>query len=174
LFLKPFAAEQITSLRSWADGEGGALQPIIRNGTRSLFGISLTSVNKHAMQALDACFWAHALKQGWRELYMGSPMPGFRQALRQDPNLSATDYAHGMRGNVPRDVQLRYYYQKGMQDIVAVLPEYFPHEASMDYGVLLRGDLQRIVEKTSASANTSPYVVKAKFEINDQTAESCA
>lgn len=38
-----------------------------------------------------------------------------------------------------QDPQLRYYWQKGFKTIVACKPDYFPHAASLDYGVVVRG-----------------------------------
>jgi hypothetical protein len=166
LFLKPFAPEQIDQVRRWTDcADGAHLHPVAANSTRSLFGISLTSVDQHAINALGAFFWPHALKQGWREVYLGSPMPGLRLAMHQDASLNANDYARAKRGRsrVPRDVQLRYYHQKGLLDIVAVLPDYFPHQESLDYGVLLRGDLQHVAERASAAANSAPCLMSGDF-----------
>jgi hypothetical protein len=172
LFLKPIAPEHITRIRRWTDCVEPDLSPCAANSTRSLFGISLTSVDKHAINVLGAFFWPHALSQGWHEVYLGSPMPGLRQALHQETMLSAGSYAHAKRGSVPRDVQLRYYHQKGLLDIVAVLPDYFPHEASLNYGVLLRGDLQQVADRACAAVKMFPYVEACA--IDDVAAEDTA
>ncbi len=138
LFMKPITHSDILRARCWddcaADGRGSNAR-----ATNSLFGISLTSVDPHAVQALFEFFWPHALKNRWREIYLGSPAPGLKRALDSEPALDATTYVHSRRNGLPRDPQLRYYYQKGFTDIVAVLPDYFPHVESLDYGVLIRG-----------------------------------
>ena len=143
LFMQPVDREKMQKVRSWSDCAGSG-QAATESASRSLFGISLTSVDPAAVAALEAYIWPLALRSGWREIYLGSPMPGLRAALSQDPGLSAHAYAHAKRRHLPRDPQLRYYYQKGLRDIVAVLPGYFPHGDALDYGVLLRGDMKDI------------------------------
>jgi hypothetical protein len=144
LFMKPVARMQMQNVRSWKECvlPGGSGMP--KSPSRSLFGISLTSISAQAVGALEAYIWPRMVEAGWEDIYLGSPMPGLRLALRQDPLLSASGYAHAKRRNLPRDAQLRYYHQKGLRDIVAVLPDYFPHADALDYGVLLRGSLRDI------------------------------
>ncbi|MNY73800.1 hypothetical protein D3C86_2126710 [compost metagenome] len=40
---------------------------------------------------------------------------------------------------LPLDPQLRYYFKKGFRKIVAINDNYFPHERSLDFGVLILG-----------------------------------
>ena len=139
LFMKPASRATIESARCWEDcariGAGHAQgEP-----AHALFGISLTSVDGDAAWALIRFFWPHALKAGWREIYIGSPMPGFRRARELQHHLSAEHYAHTRRRGLPADPQLRYYHRKGFKEIVAVRPGYFPHDASLDHGAVLRG-----------------------------------
>jgi hypothetical protein len=141
LFMKPTSREAVERARCWehcarlADARGA------HDGqrARSLFGISLTSVDAEAAWSLIRFFWPHALKQGWQEIYLGSPMPGFRRAREFERQLAAEHYARSRRRGLPLDPQLRYYHRKGFKEIVAVLPGYFPHEASLDHGAVLRG-----------------------------------
>jgi hypothetical protein len=84
-------------------------------------------------------FWPHALKNGWREIYLGSPLPGLAKALRANPALSPETYARMSHGGLPMDPQLRYYHRRGFKDLVAVRRDYFPHPASLDHGAVLRG-----------------------------------
>jgi hypothetical protein len=140
LFMVPVDAARMRSIRSWNDCTDAAPT----SSTRSLFGISLTSIDPQAVRSLEAYIWPLALRAGWQEIYLGSPMPGLHDALRQDPALSAMDYARAQRRGLPRDAQLRYYHRKGLRDIIAVLPGYFPHAQALDYGVLLRGSLHEI------------------------------
>lgn len=142
LFMKPTTRETIKRARCWEDcarlGEPQQQQQR-RSRTRSLFGISLTSVDGQAAWSLIRFFWPHALKQGWREIYLGSPMPGLRRAREMEQQLAAEHYARARRGGLPLDPQLRYYHRKGFKEIVAVRPGYFPHEDSLDHGAVLRG-----------------------------------
>ncbi len=138
LFLRPINEHDIRNARSWADcaGHDRSNTPGAPHG---LFGISLTSISPQAGSAVFAFLWPHALKNGWRNGYLGSPIPGLKRALEEDPDLDVEVYARSLRGNLPRDPQLRYYHQMGFPEIIAVVPDYFPHAQSLDYGVLLRG-----------------------------------
>lgn len=146
LFMRPVEREIIFNVRSWDECAGG-LMPGQSSSSRSLFGISMTSIDPEALRSMEAYIWPQLLERGWREIFLGSPMPGLLQALRQDPTVTVNDYARGRRRNLPRDVQLRYYHQKGLTDIISVLPGYFPHPESLDYGALLRGDLAGIAAR---------------------------
>ena len=138
LFMKPVDLTDIRNASSWADCSAPSRGSAPAAPSR-LFGISLTSVDPRAAASVFEFFWPYALKQGYREIYLGSPIPGLRRALADDPTLGVEDYVYSRREQWPRDAQLRYYYQKGFREIVAVLPNYFPHQQSLDYGVLLRG-----------------------------------
>lgn len=139
LFMKPVRPERVAQARSWHDcarlddDDRGA------SDTRSLFGISLTSVDGEAAWALIRFFWPHALRAGWRDIYLGSPLPGLARALRDQPSLEPSRYAMQTRRGLPVDPQLRYYHRRGFTEIVAVHADYFPHADSLDHGVLLRG-----------------------------------
>jgi hypothetical protein len=138
LFMKPIQADELARAESWYDCaalNGRARAP----DTRSLFGISLTSTDGAAVWELIRFFWPHALKNGWREIYLGSPLPGLARAMRALPALSPEDYARTTRRGLPLDPQLRYYHRRGFKDLVAVKPDYFPHAASLDHGAVLRG-----------------------------------
>lgn len=138
LFMKPIRRDDVARAGSWYDcaDEGSR-----RSGapTRSLFGISLTSTDGAATWALIRFFWPHALKNGWREIYLGSPLPGLARAQRDEPALNPEAYARRTRRGLPLDPQLRYYHRRGFKELVAVKPGYFPHAASLDHGAVLRG-----------------------------------
>jgi hypothetical protein len=146
LFLRPVRAQDVRRAATWYDcasappGDAPAGEP-------SLFGISMTSVHPGAVQPMLQHLWLQAVRNGWREVYLGSPIPGLRRALQRRPGLAAEAYARQYRHGLPADPQLRYYHGKGFREIVAVRPGYFPHEESLDHGVVLRhalpyGDLQ--------------------------------
>ncbi|WP_219851807.1 hypothetical protein [Methylibium rhizosphaerae] len=139
LFMKPTSPEAVKRARCWEDCARLDDQPSPRHQRmHSLFGISLTSVDGAAAWSLIRFFWPHALKQGWRDIYLGSPMPGFRRACELERQLAADHYARLRRGGLPLDPQLRYYHRKGFRKIVSVRPGYFPHEQSLDHGAVLR------------------------------------
>ncbi len=139
LFMKPLNFEAIVAAPTWFDCVSAKPSTPYKAAVKTLFGISLTSVNPAGTQALMKFFWPHALRAGWTEIYLGSPMPGFAAALERNPQLTATEYATQTRLGLPRDPQLRYYHQKGFREIVAVKPAYFPHQKSLHHAVLLRG-----------------------------------
>ncbi len=138
LFMKPIVHADVLRARCWGDCAADG-RPHTAGDTNCLFGVSLTSVDPQAVEALFEFFWPYALKNNWREIYLGSPAPGLKRALACEPTLDVATYVHSRRNGLPRDPQLRYYYQKGFTDIVAVLPDYFPHAESLDYGVLIKG-----------------------------------
>lgn len=113
------------------------------SNTAYLFGISLTSVNAIATMAIFEFFYPIALKKGYKKIYIGSPLPGLHNALKKNSQLSIKDYVYKKRpgDKKPLDPQLHYYYNKGFHKIVAIARNYFPHEKSMDYGVILCGKI---------------------------------
>lgn len=138
LFMKPVLPKAVATAHRWHDCVQADAQPDDQ-ATRSLFGISLTSVDPRASWSLIRFFWPHALRHGWRDIYLGSPIPGLSRTIAQRGDVDVEGYVHERRGDLPRDPQLRYYYRRGFREVVAVRPGYFPHEQSKDYGVVLRG-----------------------------------
>ncbi|MET9462973.1 hypothetical protein ABZY05_49810 [Streptomyces canus] len=142
LFMKPISVAQLRSAADWAGC--ARVEPSNSNdqgAVNSLFGISLSSVDADSVTAIFEFFWPYALKHGWRDIYLGSPMPGLRAWKQRNPDLTADDYMREKRHGLPRDPQLRYYYNKGFREIVACKPDYFPHPASLDYGAVIRGHI---------------------------------
>ncbi len=139
LFMKPITTAELGSAATWADC--ARVETPHPQATGSLFGISLSSVDADAVTAIFEFFWPHALKHGWRDIYLGSPMPGLQTWRRTNPNIPADVYMREKRHGLPRDPQLRYYHNKGFKDIVTCRPGYFPHAASLDYGAILRGHI---------------------------------
>jgi hypothetical protein len=137
LFLRPVVAGFWRHTASWRDCT--ELPVPVRSA--SLFGISLSSRDAAAVDAILQFFWPHALKGGWRHIYLGSPVPGLRDWLARHPGGCAEEYAALKRGGLPLDPQLRYYHSRGFKEIVCVKPGYFPHERSLDHGAILRGTI---------------------------------
>jgi hypothetical protein len=144
LFMRDIPPELFTAPTRWTNAAdvrndyGGSVRG------RSLFGISLSSSNPDAVQAIFAFFYPRALQAGWRDIYLGSPIPGFRKARSTNPALTVWQYVHARRhaaSREPLDPQLRYYHRKGFRQIVSIQKDYFPHAESLDYGVILRGEI---------------------------------
>ena len=135
LFMKPVADDFHRRVSTWTDC---SMVPAPRSSS-TLFGISLSSRSQAGVAAVLKFFWPYALKRGSRRIYLGSPMPGLRDWMSAHPRTPVEDYVHARRRGVPLDPQLRYYHSRGFTKIVAIKPDYFPHERSLDYGVLLRG-----------------------------------
>ncbi|MEO8388117.1 MAG: hypothetical protein ABI893_15630 [Polaromonas sp.] len=136
VFAKPTHDAEWTEPGSWAQSADLGGPPQTR--TRCMFGISLTSVDPGAALQLLAFYYLYLLKRGYSEIFLGSPMPGLKRHLDRHPGASVEAYARATRSGLPVDPQLRYYHGKGWRDIVAVRENYFPHEASCDYGAILK------------------------------------
>lgn len=142
VFAKPTHDAEWTDPGNWAqsasldDQLAGKLPQQKR--THCMFGISLTSVEPGAAVQLLAFYYLYLLKRGYREIFLGSPMPGLKRHLQRHPGASVEAYARATRSGMPVDPQLRYYHGKGWREIVAVRENYFPHEASCDYGAILK------------------------------------
>jgi hypothetical protein len=142
LFLRPTDPAMFTAPVRWSDSAApDAPLPERALAARSLFGISMSSIDPKAVDAIFRFFYPHLLKAGWRDIYLGSPIPGFRKARERNPGLSVWQYVHAKRPGrhvEPLDPQLRYYHRKGFRRIVSIQKDYFPHAASLDYGVIVR------------------------------------
>lgn len=139
LFLKPIALDRLRAANTWEDCARLESSEPVR--TRSMFGISITSVDQVAVDCILEFFWPIALKGGWREIYLGSPVPGLRTWKRANPDTPVEEYVRAKHKGRPLDPQLFYYHEKGFTRIDACKPNYFPHERSLDYGAVLRAGI---------------------------------
>ncbi len=139
MFLKPIGLDQLRAANTWADCARVESSEPLR--TRSMFGISITSVDQVAVDSILEFFWPIALKGGWREIYGGATLPGLRAWKRANPDTPVEEYVHAKRNGRPIDPQMFYYHEKGFTRIVACKPDYFPHERSLDYGAVLRAGI---------------------------------
>lgn len=141
LFMRPINPAIFTAPTKWDVAANVDAKSLSFDGNRSLFGISLSSNNAEAVKEIFRFFYPRALKAGWRDVYLGSPIPGYGKARQRNPDISVWQYVHAKRklhGNEPLDPQLRYYFKKGFRHIVSIQENYFPHTPSLDYGVILR------------------------------------
>ena len=138
LFIKPISDIEMQACNTWADA--AAIRPSADDGKKaSLFGISMSSINKDAVEELFLFIIPLAVKDGKRHVYLGSPIPGLKKWREKNPQTDvAKDYVFVTRNGLPVDPQLRYYNKKGFNTIMSAKPEYFPHADSMNYGAVLR------------------------------------
>lgn len=142
LFMRPISPVIFTAPTRWDVAATMRNADSMHDRSRSLFGISLSSKDAGAVTEIFRFFYPRALKSGWRDIYLGSPIPGFKRARQRNPDLFVWKYVHTdgtSRIGQPRDPQLKYYFRKGFRQVVSIQEDYFPHAESMNYGVILRG-----------------------------------
>ena len=159
VFLCPIDPGIFKAPTTWSATMAAAMRDAARHASaHSLFGISLSSNHAQAVTAILAFLYPHLLKGGWRDIFLGSPIPGYRRAASKDPGLPVWRYVQARSGRgLPIDPQLRYYFGKGFSEIVSIHPGYFPHADSLDHGVILRGAIP--------FATTGPLVRLAPFPL---------
>jgi len=135
LFMKPTSPDFWKHAKTWSD----CVEAATPLRTSSLFGISLSSRSPAGVLAILDFFWPRALIDGWRDIYLGSPVPGWLAWRERNPRSGITHYVRQRRAGVPLDPQLRYYFSRGFRDMICVKRNYFPHQRSQDHGVILRG-----------------------------------
>lgn len=151
VFLKPITRQQVEQAATWDDCVNQS--PVTATaGSESLFGISLSSNSAEAADQVLAFTTAHTLQDGWRDVYLGSPVPGLRDWRRKHPDRPVSEYIYARRNDRPLDPQLRYYRTKGFTEIVTWKPDYFPHEASLDHAAVLRAELRTVLALTASPA----------------------
>lgn len=144
LFMRPVSPHAFTAPTRWDISADVRIHHGASESGRSLFGISLSSLDGRAVTQLFRFFYPRALKAGWRDIFLGSPIPGFAKARARNPDLPVWQYVHARRrfhAEEPLDPQLRYYFRKGFREIVSIQEEYFPHAESLNYGVIVRGSI---------------------------------
>ncbi|MEU0073850.1 hypothetical protein ABZ027_30525 [Streptomyces sp. NPDC006332] len=143
LFTKPITAEKARTARSWEECTNA--QPPDPSACRSLFGISLSSVDGDAVTAVLSFFLPQIAALGYHDVYLGSPLPGLSDWKRANPEAPVGDYVYAKRNGLPLDPQLRYYHGKGFKSITACKPHYFPHERSLDHAAVIRGEVSDLI-----------------------------
>jgi hypothetical protein len=140
LFMKPITKSDLQTKYSWDEfAECG--DETIDEHTQMLFGTSLSSCEPSAVQAILHFFLPQAIKGGWQQIYLGLPIPGFQRWLLSHPQGSVHEYVHSTRRGLPLDPQLRHYHKMGFKKILAIKPDYFPHEGSLNNGVFISADI---------------------------------
>ena len=132
----------ILAARSWAEITAQGTAATHDPRARFWFGISLSSEDARDLAAVLIEVSMAMLRRGIRAVYLGSPLPGFRRWKVANPEGTVDAYVHGTLAGGSKyhaDPALQYYLGLGFK-IVQTLPDYFPHEASMNYGVVLRFD----------------------------------
>ena len=141
LFLKPVDAKDFSQPINWQDCVEIKQNTRRKNLFKTLFGISFTSINAFAADLIFAYGYGYFLKRGCHSIILGSPIPGYKKAYERE-GMEVEDYVnrkHPFKQSLPYDPQLRYYRSRGFRHIVSIQKDYFPHEDSCDYGVILEG-----------------------------------
>ncbi|MBF6416321.1 hypothetical protein [Nocardia cyriacigeorgica] len=140
MFARPITEETVREADTWRACAYAPLPP--SGGTDCVFGVSLTSANSAAAEALFRSFLPQLAEAGYRNLYGGSTVPGLREWIKANPEGSPVSYVRATNDDgTPLDRQLRYYFLNGFTTIVAVKPNYFPHPQSLDYGAVIHRSL---------------------------------
>lgn len=136
-FLKPSSRESVLTGQNWAEMAEINPSPADRD-MRYLFGISLSSSDKHAVYNMYRYIVPHLVRCGYKSIFLGSPVPGLREWISKYPGKDIEkDYIFKKRNNLPVDPQLRYYHLRGFNRIVSFKKDYFPHYKAMDCGAVL-------------------------------------
>jgi hypothetical protein len=141
LFMKPITKKDIQYKQSWSEFSEVSLNSTETIQTDLLFGTSLSSRDAEAVQTIMQFFLPQAIKAGWREIYLGIPIPGFKKWLFRHPEGTVNDYVYSTRQGLPLDPQLRHYHKLGFRKIISIKPNYFPHASSLDYGVFMSAEV---------------------------------
>ncbi|WSQ10628.1 hypothetical protein OG604_24315 [Streptomyces sp. NBC_01231] len=151
LFAKPITAEKARTALSWEECVNAESPD--PHASRSLFGISLSSIDGDAVTAVFTFFLPHISALGYHEVYLGSPLPGLSAWKSANPEVPVGEYVYAKRNGLPLDPQLRYYHSKGFQSIAACKPDYFPHERSLDHAAVIRGALPDLIQALPGAAD---------------------
>jgi hypothetical protein len=88
LFLKPTHKDDFYKKTNWQKCEEESTNI---EKTKDLFGISLSSINPDAADLIFGFFYACCMKDGWRSVYLGSPIPGYKKFIESN-NTANVDY----------------------------------------------------------------------------------
>jgi hypothetical protein len=155
LFMKPTTLEDLNFQPTWEEA-ASIHHDSVPKKSNALFGISLSSVNHEAVTKIFEFYWPYLLKFGYQDIYLGSPLPGLKSWLEENPGRKIYEYVKTKRSKLPNDPQLRYYYKKGFKQVTAVKAKYFPHQKSLDHAAIIRckiplSNLNFIWKKTPVS-----------------------
>jgi len=110
-----------------------------------LYGIDMSvhySMNGKKLGAalVSQCF-LYMIAERKAGIFTGSRIPMFKRYQKRCPKISAEEYMKLRRGEKFYDYELNLYHQTGLAPInVKALPNFFPDEDSLNYGVLIFDD----------------------------------
>lgn len=140
-FVMGVPAEKILASKSWYEVTNDGLAEAHDQNSKTWFGISLSGSQPRAVRNVLANVLCKMLLEGVKEVYLGSPIPGFHEWKKNNQNQNADDYIQTWKTTGKRskhiDPLLEYYTHLGFQ-IVCAKPDYFPHTESDNYGVLIK------------------------------------
>lgn len=139
LFTRPAYSHAIEQAKNWYECVHSEEKGTNKKSYDALYGISLSSCDKNAIELIMIFLFPIVLKYGIKKCYLGTPIPGLTTWMDHNPHKTVTEYIFDKQRKIPQDPQLRYYQTLGFKQIVAIKPDFFPHDASLNYGVLICG-----------------------------------
>jgi len=126
---------------SWSEiTDNGRIAKSHKPSGEYIYGVNL-SVNHSANgiglgTALVLQGWVDMILKNKKGSFIGSRIPNFKAYKSAHPEIDVETYINLRRHGQPLDYELRLYGQEGLLP-VKVLPNYFPDDDSLDYGVLV-------------------------------------
>lgn len=154
---------------NWAEitGEGWMTKSHRLNG-KYLYGISLSvshlmNGKKLGAALVSQCF-LYMIAKRKAGIFTGSRIPMFKSYKKDHPEITAEEYSELHRGTKFYDYELNLYHQTGLAPVNAkVMPNFFPDEDSLNYGVLIF-DNNPFRKAPQKNINTAiDFIVKQDF-----------
>lgn len=162
---------------SWSEitDEGKIAKSHKPNG-KYLYGVTISVHRSMNGQNLSALLmiqaWGHLISNNKIGVFLGSRIPGFKNYKKWNPDITVEDYVKLRRNGQPRDYELRMYGKEGLLP-VKILSDYFPDEASLNYGVLLylgnpfyRWPFHKLL--AWLFMKVAPYLTRSKIAVKDK------
>lgn len=143
LFCMRRSEVSILEARTWAQACDNGLATSHDVSQRAIFGISLTGSDLKGTRAILERLALELRSEDISAVYLGTPLPRLGDWLDANPDGDPASYTAKIKlfpdgRRLPTDPQLSYYYQLGFHTVVAVRPNYFPHERSRDWAAVIR------------------------------------
>lgn len=128
---------------SWADiTDGGLITNSHRPNGKYLYGIGLSvdaaAARKKLGTAMVSQCFIYMVAHRQAGIFTGSRIPMFAAYKRNYPGVTVEEYVKLKHRGSFYDYELKLYHQSGLAPVnVKVMPDFFPDEDSLNYGVLI-------------------------------------
>jgi len=128
---------------TWAEiTDEGWMTKSHRSNGDYMYGINLSVHHlmngKNLGAALVSQCFIYMIAKRKSGIFTGSRIPMFKSYREKHPEITAEEYVKLRRGKKFYDYELNLYHQSGLAPVNAkVIPNFFPDEASLNYGVLI-------------------------------------